>query len=151
MTLYSTILSSNNAGGKSLVEKWLKDQQFFMGSGKDVVIIDINDDLSITIREKTFYLSKDLVDGLNPHYNICISKLPPFGIREVSGFNKVDFINIVDRDSKLPTTFNDCKTINFAYCRISEKYINKIKENLKKNPSKWLTHTKVTLERTSLV
>ena len=151
MTLYSTILSSNNAGGKSLVEKWLKDQQFFMGSDKEDVIIDINDDLSITIREKTFYLSKDMVDGLTPHYNICISKLPPFGIREVSGFNKVEFINVLDNSSKLPTTFNDCKTINFAYCRISEEYINKIKENLKKNPSKWMIHTKVTIEHTSLV
>lgn len=151
MALYSTILSSNNAGGKSLVVEWLRNSKFFMGPDKEDVIIDINNDLSITIREKSFYETKDITDELIPYCNICISKLPPFGIREVSGFNKVEFINVIDNDSKLPTTFNDCKTINFAYCRISEEYINKIKENLKKNPSKWTTHTKVTLEHTSLV
>lgn len=151
MTLYSTILSSNKAGGKSLVEEWLKNQQFFMGPDKEDVIIDINDDLSITIREKAFYETKDIADEWIPYYNICISKLPPFGIREVSGFNKVEFINILDNDSKLPTIFNDCKSINFAYCKISEEYINRIKENLKKNPSKWMIHTKVTLEHTTLV
>ena len=158
MTLYSTILNSNNAGGKSIVENWLKDHKFFMGVDEQDVVVDINDDLSLTIKSLGYDNSnKNSLEFYSyslefyPYLDICITKLPPFGIKRVNGFNKVEFINITDGDSKLPKSFYCCNEVCFSYCNTNEEYIKEIKENLKKNKTTLGCRTKISLNHTTLV
>ena len=115
MTFFSTILNSNNAGGKSIVEDWLRNHRFFLGTDKDNVNIYINDDLSLTIEssweDRVFYP------------DISINELPPYGIRELVRFDNVSFVGVkTDNPNILPNKYKYCENVHFEYCTIPKIY-----------------------------
>lgn len=122
MTLFSTILNSNNAGGRSLVEKWLEDHRFFIGVEETDAKLSINDDLSISI--SSIYKHEEFYPDLT------INEIPPYGIKEIDKFHDVNFVNVTETNiDKLPL-FRHCKTINMEYCTLPREYISR-KMNLK--------------------
>lgn len=130
MTFFSTILNSNHAGMRGIVEDWLRDHRFFLGADRDDVNITINEDLSLTIESN--------YNNLISFPDLSIHELPPYGIREIRKFHDVTFVGVkTDNPNLLPQKYIFCNQVDFEYCKIPQIYKQ--------------THSKINFKECSLV